>query len=310
MSRIAGCSLALGFCVTLATGCGDDDLAGVGLGGSGGAAGRASNAGAAGSGRGGAGGRVGTGGVSGVAGAGGTGGSAGLGNMGGGASGESGAPGTGGISGSGGTGGGDSVVVPPDAGLPDASEPDPDPILDAGPNGDCPNFDTAAAGIVREIDGQAVVISRVVFADGDATVFFRGVSTGYPFDFSPEMRLCAGPDNCLVDEVQELDDADDTLQFGQEVSVAVSGLSPAGGELAFINNEPAVDDIVWAYIAWGTFVSPEFANTDGGLRSLEDRAVITERWTDGDRIVVGSANTIYIHGITNREDGFSACTGD
>jgi hypothetical protein len=230
----------------------------------------------------------------------------------GGAGGESGGPGTGtgGTGGSAaGTGGSDSVE-PPDAGQPDASEPDPDPIVDAGPNGDCPNFDTAAAGIVREIPGQAVVISRVVFGDGEATVVFRGVSTGYPFDFSAEMRLCAGPDNCLVDEVQALDGADDTLQLGQEVSVTVSGLSPAGGELAFINEEPAIDGIVWAYIAWGTFVSQDFASTDGGLRSLEDRAVLTERWTEGDRIIVGSANTIYIEGITHREDGFSVCTGD
>jgi hypothetical protein len=291
--------------VSLAAACGDDDgdggtAGGGGTGGRAGAAGAAGTAGAAGSG--GAAGRAGSGGAAGTGGS-----NAGTG--GGGAGGSS-------TAGTGGSGTAGTNAEPPDAG-PDAA--DGGDIGDAG-NGDCPNFATTAQGVDGQTN-QQVVISRVVFEGGGATVTLRGVGDGQ-FNFGDPMRLCAGPSNdqCLEDEVQGIDDVDDAFAVGQEAAVFISDVDPAGGELALINDDPVVADApVFAYIAWGDYISedPEGGDAAEPPTSLEARAIDAGFWTDNDqnsRIEVGDDNTIFILGANGGDsqsaDGYNTCTGE
>ncbi len=286
MSSTVRCFLALGICVMSAAACGDD-VARLGSGGSSGTGGQGASAGIGGARA--QGGNSGTGGTAGSGGAAGTGGTAGTG-------------GSAGSGGSAGTGGSPGAL---DGGV-DATTP---------PNGDCPNFAEAAQGVTAQ-NTQAIIISRVVFAAGGATVTFRG--TGGAFNFGPPMLLCAGPDNC-IDGVQDLDqsEGDDALLVGEEVSIDIPNVSPAGGELALINDDPTIDSLLFVYIAWGTFVSLPINSTDGGppLSSLEERAFIKGFWTEDERIDVGdpvTINTIYVLGAgsdTAFGDAFAVCTG-
>jgi len=282
MSRTAGCLLALGLCASFAAACGDDDsdvtnTAGTGGGGSGGAAGSA--------GRGNTGGSAGTAGRSGTGG-GGAGGTAGT--SGGGASGG----GAGGTAGTGGTGGSGDT---PDAGLDSGILSDAGG--DSGLNGNCPSFATEAAGIVAAA-GQNIVISRVEFDTGGARVTFRGVGAG-DFDFSFR-SVCVGPDvpgDCGVFE--EGFDATEPFAVGEELSVSVPDLSPAGGELAVTNNDPN-NLILFAYVAWGA----------ASGSALEDAALNSSVWSVDEFIVVGANNTIYGNGQADEAAGYGVCTGD
>ena len=156
MSRTACCFLALGIGVTLATACGDDDVDFTGMGGSGG--------------RGGAAGTAGTGGSSGSAGRGGTGGQ-------GGSAGQDGNAGQGGSAGTGGTGGTGGTAAP-------AISPMAEPMQrrrTAAGVGIAP-ISRLRPRVSSSRTDKNVVISRVVFEDGGATVTFRGVGSG-AFEF-------------------------------------------------------------------------------------------------------------------------------
>jgi hypothetical protein len=183
-------------------------------------------------------------------------------------------------------------------------------VADAGGNA-CPASFPAAAVGAEEQTNQNIVISRVVFADGDATVFFLGMGNGEG-NFADPMVLCAGPENCIED-VQDLDNEDNLLQVGQEVSVTIENVSPEEGELALMTNDPVVPEAFpFAYIAWGEdFVSEDPTGGDAAAlpASLEVRADEANFWELGQRIIVdANQDTIFITGDSALAEGFGICT--
>jgi len=309
MSRTARCLLALGFSVTLAAACGDDDGGinavggGAGAGGSSGSAGRGGGAGTAGTaGRGGSAGTAGRGGSAGTPGTGGSAGTAGTG----GSAGTGGGAGTGEIPDGGvddasaGTGGGDSgVVVVVDSGAPDS-----------GVNGNCPDFATQA-DLIEAGNAQEIVIARVLFrGNGGATVVLRNPSTTTAFNFGDASLLCSGSNDTCSD-VSDLDD----LAPGAEVSRFLDDTVPAGGEIALLSSDL---QFAIAYMAWEGDDAYESEPVTGTVEFPGPTAALDEfasnsnpsRWTLGERIAVTTENTIYGNGATETEAGFDVCTGD
>jgi hypothetical protein len=327
MSMTTRCLVAFGLSVSLFAACGDDDDDGFGGGGSGGRAG--------GGGRGGTAGAAGAAGASGAAGAAGDAGSGGTGGSGG----SAGTGGSGGSAGTGGSGTGGSGE-PPDAGPDAAPDGGDEPVVDAGPEPiACEFTDDNENGIIDETEGadtsegtQEVIFTRLTFvgpdfpdctdANGCIQVTFRAVAEG-GFAFNAPLQLCTGSEangDCDAG-VQLIDasgngDASTALQEGEEITY-VTGLgdivTPAAGELALVNGEPAVDTdpIIRAYINWGGYTS--LAATEGPNlgQSLEEAAV--EEGNDGvwvldATVAVNGQTTIYADGDITDENGFSVCT--
>jgi hypothetical protein len=303
MMRTTRCLFALGFSVSLAAACGDDDGSPGPVGGSGG--------------RGGTAGRGGSAGTAGAAGAAGTAGRGGSGGMGGSSAGTGGSSaGTGGSgAGTGGTGG--SGVEPPDAG-PDAAS-DAGEVADGGPQPiACPDdLVEASADADTSAAGQGVIITRLVFVGTEVEVTFRAV--GGDFDFAAPLQLCTGSEDTDCDaDVQDVDGggAAGVLADGTEVTYSTplgDIVTAASGEIALVNGDPSADadPIIRAYVNWGDYVSLEATEGPNDGESLEEAAADEGAdgvWATGSSIEVDGQTTIYATDDVGDADGFEVCT--
>jgi hypothetical protein len=301
MSRTAGCFLALGFLVTLAAACGDDDGDTTGIGGSAGAGGRgtAGAAGAGGRGSGGGGGTAGMGTGGTTAGTGGS--TAGTGGS---------TAGTGGSSaGTGGVGGADPLD--PDAGADAAADSGGEVVVGEL----CPNFVTAA-GLAQAPPNNQVVFARVFFNGlGGAEVVLRNVASGDgdggdgSFPMFDNVQFCAGPGilvaNCIpAEDVCNVEDS--SLAAGAEVTCNVD-LPDVEGELALANvttEAPVTFQFLFAYLKYavdGAFTSP-------GTPSLESEALAGEIW-NGETIDTDAIdNAIVLEGEGAVASDYTTCT--
>ena len=289
MSRTTRCLFALGLSASLAAACGDDDaiIAPGGSGGTGGSGGSSGSAGDAGSG---------------------------------GDGGSSAGPG----------GSGDELPdggVDPDGGVLADGGPDttPDggnvtPPVDAGPQPtDCPDLDEASQGADTSVNNQFVIITRLVFVEGNIEVTFRGVNGG--FDFALPLVLCTGSEDDDCDpNVADLvvgDGGTGALLEGDEVTFTtpLGNATAASGEIALVNGLPSEDPgaIIRAYVNWGDYDS--VAPTVGGGDDLEARAIAENAnegvWVLDESVDVGVNTTIYAIGndvTATAADNWAACT--
>ncbi len=138
-----------------------------------------------------------------------------------------------------------------------------------------------------------IVSVRFDPATGSADVRLQNIGTGIVFF---DTVLCNGPDNCVPVLEQN------TLQLGARdtVDVTIPNTRVEGGELAFLDDVPALAAQALAYVAWGTGPS------SNAFEALANEFILN--WRPGERIQVAPGDSGFVcTGNANEAAGFTSC---
>jgi hypothetical protein len=148
---------------------------------------------------------------------------------------------------------------------------------------------------VSEDQRFSVVSVRFDEVTGSADVRFQNITTNSRVFFAT--IVCNGPDNCaLVNDGLALD-----LGPRESVDVTLPNTRVAGGELAFLNNNPEEATTAHAYVTWGN--GPSTA----AFVALVN-ANVPNSWIPGQSVQIEPGDTGFVGtGNTNEGAGYSSC---